>query len=73
MTGDEFRRIRESLDLSRNEIAELLGLSGYNAVANIELGLRNPSKLAVMILGVLKALPSRKSKELMELLRRHRT
>jgi transcriptional regulator with XRE-family HTH domain len=73
MTGDEFRRARESLGLGRKEAAELLGLSGYNAIANIELGVRNPSKLAAMVLKALIALSDKKAKELIELLRRQRT
>ncbi|HAR43295.1 MAG TPA: hypothetical protein DCS07_11815 [Bdellovibrionales bacterium] len=72
MTGDEFRKIREQLGLSREEMAELIGLSGYNAVSNIELGLRNPSKLAGMLLRVLDSLPRQRANELIGLLRRHR-
>ena len=72
MTGDEFRKIREQLGLSREEMAELIGLSGYNAVSNIELGLRNPCKLAGMLLRVLDSLPRQRANELIGLLRRHR-
>lgn len=72
MKGSEFRTIRERLKLSREEVAELLGFSGYNAVSNIELGIRNPSRLVATILRILDALPRTKSNELMELLRRHR-
>ena len=72
MTGDEFRKIRERLELSREEMAELLGLSGYNSISNIELGLRNPSKLATMVLKILKHLSKKKAEELIELLRRYR-
>ncbi len=73
MNGDEFRAVRERLELSREEMAELLGLSGYNAVSNIELGLRNSSKLAQMLLRALNSLPRKQAKSLIELLRRYRT
>jgi DNA-binding transcriptional regulator YiaG len=73
MTGEEFRAIREHLGLSREEMAELLGLSGYTAVSNIELGHRNPSKLAQMVLRALKSLPPKQAKTLIVLLRRFRT
>jgi transcriptional regulator with XRE-family HTH domain len=69
MTGNEFRAIREHLGLSREEMAELLGLSGYTAVSNIELGHRNPSKLTAMLLRALKSLSPKRAKELIELLR----
>jgi len=71
MTGEQFRAIRERLKLSREEMAELLGLSGYNAISNIELGLRNPNRLAATVLRILDALPRIRANELMELLRRH--
>jgi DNA-binding transcriptional regulator YiaG len=72
MTGKKFRAIREHLELSREEMAELLGLSGYNAVSNIELGLRNPSKLAQILLRALESLPPKQARAMIELLRRYR-
>jgi DNA-binding transcriptional regulator YiaG len=69
MKGDEFRAIREHLGLSRDEMAELLGLSGYTVISNIELGHRNPSKLAAMLLRALKSLPQKRATELINLLR----
>ncbi len=73
MTGEKFRAIRERLELSREEMAEVLGLSGYNAISNIELGLRNPSKLAQMVLLALESLPPKQARAMIELLRRYRT
>ena len=73
MNGDEFRAIRERLEMSREEMAELLGLSGYNAISNIELGIRNPSKLAKMLLLALDSLPRKQAKSLIALLRRYHT
>ncbi len=69
MKGDEFRAIREHLGLSREEMAELLGLSGYSAVSNIEIGHRNPSQLAAMLLRALKSLSPKRANELINLLR----
>jgi len=70
MSGDEFKKIRERLGLSRYEMATLLGLAGYNSISNIELGLRNPSKLATMLLKLLDSLSKKKANELIELLRK---
>jgi len=72
MTGDEFRAIREHLGLSREEMAELLGLSGYTVISNIELGHRNPSKLTAMLLRALKSLSQKRANDLMNLLREFR-
>lgn len=44
MKGAEFKAIREQLDLTQSELAEVLCLSGKTAVSNIETGFRNPSK-----------------------------
>lgn len=67
----EFKRIREKLNLSRNEFAKLFGLSGYMAVSNIENGHRNPNKLAIILLLTLDALPAKRANEIIELMRRH--
>ena len=66
MTKEEFKSVREKLKFTREETAELLALSGYTAVANIELGLRNPSKLAVKFLRYLNAMPKSQAKKLIE-------
>ncbi len=66
MTKEEFKSVREKLKLSREEIAELLAMSGYSAVANIELGLRNPGKLTAKFLRYLNAMPKSQAKKLIE-------
>ncbi len=66
MTKEEFKSTREKLKLSREEIAELLALSGYSAVANIELGIRNPSKLTAKFLRYLNAMSKSQAKKLIE-------
>jgi transcriptional regulator with XRE-family HTH domain len=69
MIGKQFKDARESLGLSQDELAEVLGLSGKQAVSNIETGLRNPSTLVAAVLVLLAELPDKKSKELQSALR----
>ena len=68
MKGTEFKKIREDLGLTQEDLAEVLCLSGKTAVSNIETGFRNPNLLAVVLMRVLSSLPTKKSKELQELL-----
>lgn len=70
MKADEFKRIRMKLEMNQEQFAELLGLSGFKAVSNIETGVRNPSRLTAIILGVLDSLPKRKAEELVELMQK---
>ncbi len=69
MTGSEFKAIRESLGLSQEEAAKILGLSGKQAVSNIETEFRNPSKLSAALMRVFEELPEKRSKELQSMLR----
>lgn len=71
MSATRFRRIREKLGLTQEELCAVLGLSGKTVVSRIEAGDRNPSKLAMAIMEVLNDLSPRKSQELMELLKSH--
>jgi len=73
VSSAKFKKIRENLELTQEEIAQVLGLSGKKAVSNIETGVRNPSKLALAIMEILNELSPRKSKELIELLKIHIT
>lgn len=68
MIASEFKRIRTKFDMSQEQFAEMLGMSGKHAISNIEIGNRNPGKLTVIILGVLDSLPKRKAEELIELM-----
>lgn len=68
ISGNEFKAIREELGLSQEELAEVLCLSGKQAVSNVETGLRNPGKLMSAVMQVFVELPHRRSKELRELL-----
>lgn len=71
MEGEEVRRIREKLGLTRNEFAEVFGLSTYQAVSNIEISFRRPSKLTMILLRALDSLPKEKARALIALLRKH--
>lgn len=71
MKAKEFKRIRMKLKLDRHEFAEVFGLSGYMAVANIENGSRNPSKLTIIILRILDVLPANRANDFIELMRRY--
>lgn len=48
--GKEVKRIREKFEMSREEFAELLCLSGYRTMMNIETDFRKPSALAIRLL-----------------------
>ncbi|NJL25374.1 MAG: helix-turn-helix transcriptional regulator, partial [Calothrix sp. SM1_5_4] len=65
------RSIREDFEMTREEFAELLCLSSYNAVMNIENGYRNPSKFTVRFLRYLSSLPRQKALVLIEELKKH--
>lgn len=63
MKSNEIRRIREKLELSREEFAEFLCLSGYGAYANIENDIRKPSKLTIRLLRYLDSLSKSHAKD----------
>jgi transcriptional regulator with XRE-family HTH domain len=67
MKSEEFRKIRLKLGRTQLQFSELLGLSGIQAVSNIETDVRNCSKLTATFLRVLDALPNRKAEELIDL------
>ncbi len=66
MEGEEIKRIREDLKLNRDDLSQLLCLSGYRTMMNIETGFRRPSKLAIRLLRYLDSLPKQKAKALIE-------
>jgi DNA-binding transcriptional regulator YiaG len=71
MIGSEVKRIREKLGLSREEFAEVFGLSGYRTVMNIETDFRRPSQLTIILLRALDSLSTTKAHSILELLKRH--
>jgi DNA-binding transcriptional regulator YiaG len=65
------KRIREKLEMDRKDLADLLCLSGYRTMMNIETDFRRPAKLAIRLLRYLDSLPKSKAKVLIEELERH--
>lgn len=71
LSGKQFQKIREKLGLSREELAELFGLSGYMAISNIENGTRNAGPTLVVMMRVLNSLSVKKAQELIEAIKTH--
>lgn len=71
MKSSEVRRIREKLELSREDFAEVLCLSGYGAYANIENDIRKPSKLTIRLLRYLDSLSKNRALDFIEEFSRH--
>lgn len=71
MEGDELRKVREKLGLSREEMAKFLCLSGYRTMMNIETGFRQPSKFTAKVVSYLDSLPIKKALGLIEELNHH--
>ncbi len=69
ITGKEFKAIRESLDLTQDQMAEILCLSSKQAVSNIETGFRNSGRLMSALMQAFVELPDRRSQELREILK----
>jgi DNA-binding transcriptional regulator YiaG len=66
MDGDEVKRIREKLGMTREEFSELLCLSGYRSMMNIETDFRKPSKLTIRLLRYLDGQQKKKALEFIE-------
>jgi DNA-binding transcriptional regulator YiaG len=71
LNGSEVRRIRVKLNMTQEEFAVLLGMSGRQAICNVETDLRNAGSLTQIVLRVLDSLPKRKAEELVELMLKH--
>ena len=71
MEGDEVKKIREKLGLSRDEMAQFLCLSGYQSIMNIETGFRRPARFSAKILSYLNSISKQKAMALIEELNRH--
>ena len=56
MDANEFKAIRKSLNLTQKEMAELLELSSFTAVSNIEIGHRNVGKFSAKFLRYLDSM-----------------
>lgn len=73
MNTKEFKAIRNKLELDREEMAQFLGLSGYMAISNIEIGLRNPNKLAVKLLRYLNSMTLHNAQKVIEEINKFQT
>lgn len=56
MNGSEFKKLRNKLELTQEELASILGLSSKHVVSNIEIDTRKPSKLVAVVLKYLTTL-----------------
>lgn len=68
MKAAEFKKIREELSLTQDELSEVLCLSGRRVISNIEQGLRNPSLLSIVLMRVFASLPDSKAKEMQKII-----
>lgn len=71
MKGEEVKRIREKLGMTREEFAELICLAGYNSVMNIETDFRNAGKLTAKLLRYIDSLSKTKVQSFIEEINRH--
>ncbi len=70
MRPEEFRDIREKLELKQKDLADIFGLSGYAPISHYESGFRKPSVLIVAMMRLFNRLPEKDSLELRELIKK---
>jgi DNA-binding transcriptional regulator YiaG len=70
MKPDEIKEIRERLEISREDMADVLCL-GYRSLMHIEWSTRNPSKLTIRLLRYIESLSKAKALAFIEELKRH--
>lgn len=68
ISGKRFKEIREELGLTQDQMAEALGMSGKQAICNIESGRVNAGTLMSALMEVFVDLPEKQSMHLRELL-----
>ena len=66
MKGQEVQAIREKLGFDRHQFADLLCLSGYRTMMNIEHDFRKPSKLTIRLLRYLDDQSKKKALDFIE-------
>ncbi len=71
MSPEEFKKIRVRLDLTQEELAEILGVAGKNPVSRYELGERNPSSLMQAVMSILDSQSEKEALVFIELIRKH--
>lgn len=68
MSPAGFRKIREKLELTQEQLSKSLGV-GKLTISQYEIGFRKPGKTVVILMRVLDALPPKKANELLGLMR----
>ncbi len=71
MSPKRFKDIRLQLDLTQEEIAQILGVADKTVINRYEAGSRKPSNLMSAVMEILAESSSRKATELIDLLRKH--
>ncbi len=71
MSPEEFKKIRVSLGLTQEELAEILGVAGKNPISRYELGERSPSLLMQTVMSILDSQSEKEALAFIELLRKH--
>lgn len=70
MNGENVKKIREKLGLTREEFSKFLCLGGYQSIANIETDFRKASRFTVKMLKHLNAISKPKALALIERMNR---
>ncbi len=71
MKPEEIRALRHRLKMSPLEFSEFLAMSGYNSFNNLEIGFRNPNKLALKLLRYISSLSQTKALTFIQEFNRH--
>lgn len=71
MSPDQFKKNREKLGLTQEQLAEVIGVSGKVTISHYETGFRKPSLLTEALISLLNSLPERKANELIEQISEH--
>ena len=71
MSPKRFKEIRLKLDLTQEELSEVLGVADKTVINRYEAGTRAPSNLMSAVMEILNELSPKKSLDLMELLKKH--
>ncbi len=69
MKPSRFKEIRVELNLTQQELAEILCVSRAMVISHYETGFRKPSKLIQVIMSILGSLPEKKKKEWIDLIK----
>jgi DNA-binding transcriptional regulator YiaG len=71
MNPIEFKAIRTKIELTQQDLAEILGVSHQMVIGHYESGFRKPGRLIQIVMSIMGSLPNKKRKEFVELLKEH--